>query len=215
MNTAHLDELDAIELPDGFVWRPLRRRFGIKGFGVNVYTPGASGRVIEEHTEDTYGHEEIYLVLRGRVRFTVGDDDHELGAGQLVCITDPTLRRGGEALSDDAAVLAVGGRPGEPFRVSAWEVTFGAMPLAAAGDYDEAIRLHAEALADEPDHPSLLYNLACMESLGGHRDDALAHLRRAVQLEPKWAGYAATDADFDPIREAPGFPAAPAESPET
>ncbi len=206
MNVAHLDDLEAIELPDGFVWRPVRRRFGITGFGVNVFTPGASGRVIEEHTEDTYGHEEIYLVLRGRVRFTIGGDAHELAAGQLVAISDTTLRRGAEALTDDAAVLAVGGRPGEPFSVSPWEVTFGAMPLAEAGDYEGAIRLHVDALVEHPDHPSLLYNLACMESLGGHRDDALAHLQRAVELDAKWAGYAATDADFDAIRDAPGFP---------
>jgi len=36
MNLAHIDELDAIELPDGFVWRPVRRRFGIKAFGTNA-----------------------------------------------------------------------------------------------------------------------------------------------------------------------------------
>jgi tetratricopeptide (TPR) repeat protein len=209
MNVAHLDELEAIELPDGFVWRPLRRRFGITGFGVNVYTPGATGRVIEEHTEDTYGHEEIYLVLRGRVRFSIGDDRCELGTGQLVAISDTTLQRGAEALTDDAAVLAVGGRPGEPFRVSAWEVTFGAMPLAQAGDYDGAIRLHVDALAEHPDHPSLLYNLACMEALAGRGDDALAHLQRAAELDAKYAAYAATDTDFDAIRDRLGFPLPP------
>ena len=84
MNLAHVDELDAIEMPDGFVWRPVRRRFGIKAFGTNAYTPGASGQIVEAHTENTLGHEEIYLVLRGRVRFTVGDDEHELGPGKLV-----------------------------------------------------------------------------------------------------------------------------------
>ncbi len=78
MNIAHIDELDAIALPDGFVWRPVRRRFGIRAFGVNVYTPGESGQVVESHTEQQLEHEEIYLVLRGRVRFTVGDDEHEL-----------------------------------------------------------------------------------------------------------------------------------------
>jgi tetratricopeptide (TPR) repeat protein len=210
MNVAHLDELEAIELPDGFVWRPVRRRFGITGFGVNAYTPGAGGRVIEEHTEDTYEHEEIYLVLRGRVRFTIGDDEHDLGTGQLVHLSDTTLRRGAVALTDDAAVLAVGGRPGEPFQVSAWEVTFAAMPLVQAGDYDAAIRLHLDALAEQPDHPSLLYNLACFESLAGKHDEALAHLQRAAELEPKYAGYAATDGDFDAMRDAPGFPQPPA-----
>ena len=100
MNLVHIDELDAIELPDGFVWRPVRRHFGIRAFGTNVYTPGASGQVIEEHIE-RLGQEEIYLVLRGRVRFTLGDDEHELGQGQLVHVSDPSLKRGAVKLTDE------------------------------------------------------------------------------------------------------------------
>ena len=208
MNIAHIDELDAIALPDGFVWRPVRRRFGISAFGVNVYTPGESGQVVESHSERELEHEEIYLVLRGRVRFTVGDDEHELGPGQLVFVRDPQLRRGAVALTDDAAVLALGGKPGEPYQVSAWEAMFAAVPYAEAEDWDEAIRIHEEALAERPDHAALLYNLACMESRGGRERDALLHLQRAVELEPKWAEYAAKDSDFAAIREEPGFPTA-------
>ncbi len=79
MSIAHVDELDAIQMPDGFVWRPVRRRFGIRAFGVNAYTANApGGMIVEEHTENSLGHEEIYLVLRGRARFTVDGNDHEL-----------------------------------------------------------------------------------------------------------------------------------------
>jgi quercetin dioxygenase-like cupin family protein len=133
MNIAHIDELDAVELPEGFVWRPVRRRFGIRAFGVNAYTPGASGQVIETHDEGS-GHEELYLVLRGRVRFTIGEDQHELGPGQMVFLQDHTLQRGAVALSDDAAVLALGGTPGKAFEVSAWEEMF----LSSAGGPDAA-----------------------------------------------------------------------------
>ena len=208
MNIAHVDELDAIEMPDGFVWRPVRRRFGIKGFGVNVYTPGESGQVVESHTEQRLEHEEIYVVLRGRVRFTVGDDERELAPGQLVFVRDPQLRRGAAKLTDDAAVLALGGKPGEAYQVSAWEAMFAAMPYVTSENWDEAIRIHEDALAELPDHPALLYNLACMESRGGRSRDALEHLRRAVELEPRWAESAAKDSDFDAIREEQGFPAA-------
>ena len=121
MSLVHLDDLEAIELPGGWVWRPVRRRFGIRAFGVNAYTPGASGAVVEEHTEDRSGHEELYVVLRGRVRFRVGGDEHDLGQGQLVCVRDPSLRRSAAALTPDAAVLAIGAQPGEAFQVSAWE----------------------------------------------------------------------------------------------
>lgn len=208
MNIAHIDELDRIEMPDGFVWRPVRRRFDIRGFGVNVYTPGAGGHVVETHTENQLEHREIYLVLRGRVRFTIGGDEHELRQGQLVYVSDPSLRRGAVSLTDDAAVLALGGKPGEVFEVSAWEAMFAAVPAAQAEDWDEAIRIHEKALAERPGHPALLYNLACMECRGGHALDALLHLQDAVALEPKWAAYAQTDSDFAAIRNEQGFPAA-------
>ena len=47
----------------------------------------------------------------------------------------------------------------------------------------------------------LLYNLACYESLAGRRDDAVAHLRRAIELDGSYRALAAEDPDFDPIRE--------------
>jgi tetratricopeptide (TPR) repeat protein len=208
VNIAHVDDLPAIELPDGFVWRPVRRHFDIRAFGVNAYTAReAGGQIVEEHTENTLGHEEIYLVLRGRARFTVDGDEHELGPAQLVFVRDPALRRGAVALDADTVVLALGGKPGEPHRVSAWEAMFAAVPAARAERWDEAIGMHEEALAEQPDHPALLYNLACMEARGGRALDALLHLQRAVELDPKYGEYARSDTDFAAIRSEPGFPA--------
>jgi hypothetical protein len=209
MSHVSVDELDRIEMADGFVWRPVRRRFGIKAFGVNAYTPREAGaQVIEEHTEATLGHEEIYFVLRGRARFTVGGDEHELGPGQFVFVRDPSLHRGAVGLDAETVVLALGGKPGAAHEVSAWEAIFASVPAARAEDWDEAIRIHEEALAEQGEHPALLYNLACMETLGGRHVDALLHLRRAVDLDSKWAERAAADPDFDAIRNEPGFPAA-------
>ncbi|HEX5450302.1 MAG TPA: tetratricopeptide repeat protein [Gaiellaceae bacterium] len=208
MNTAHIDELDRHEMRDGFVWRPVRRHFDIKAFGVNAYTPGATKQIVEEHTESELGHEEIYLVLRGRIRFTAGDDEHELSQGQLIFMRDPSLKRGAVALTDDAAVLAVGGKPGEAYEVSAWETWFVAAPLVQAEKWDEVIALHNEALAQRPDHAPLLYNLACTEARAGKSADAKTHLKRAIELEPKWAEYAVKDADFASISADPDFPAA-------
>jgi tetratricopeptide (TPR) repeat protein len=208
VNTAHIDELERIEMPDGFVWRPIRRRFDIRAFGVNAYsTREPGGQLVEEHSEQQLEHEEIYLVLRGRAKFTVAGNEHELGPGELVFVSDPSLRRGAVALDADTVVLALGGKPGEPYEVSAWEAMFAAVPAMQAERWDEAIRIHEEALAERPDHPALLFNLACMEARGGRTADALTHLQRAVELEPTWAEAAATDTDFDSIRTEPGFPA--------
>ena len=206
MNVTNIDDLAGIELADGFVWRPVRRHFGIKAFGVNVYTPGASGQIVEEHTEGQLEHEEIYLVLRGRVKFTIDGNEHELGQGQLVFVRDTSLKRDGVALTDDAAVLAIGGKPGEAFEVSAWETWFAAAPLVAAKKWDEVIAVYNEALTERPDHPALLYNLACMEAQAGYADDALAHLQRAVELQPDFAESAAGDEDFASIKDDPRFP---------
>lgn len=209
MKTVHVDELDRIEMRDGFVWRPIRRRFDIRAFGVNAYTPLEVGsQVIETHTESQLGHEEIYLVLRGRALFTVDGNEHELAAGQLVFVSDPLLERGAVALDADTVVLALGGKPGVPYEVSAWEAIFAAVPAANREDWDEAIRIHDDALAERPDHPLLLYNLACMKARGDRHLDALLHLQRAVELDPKWSEYARKDSDFAAIRSEPGFPAA-------
>lgn len=156
MNLVHIDELDAIEMPEGFTWRPVRKRFGIKAFGTNAYTPGASGQIVEEHTERQLGHEEIYLVLRGRVRFTIDGDDHELGPGQLVFVRDQSLKRGGVALTDDAAVLAVGGKPGQAHEISSWEYVFIASPSVQAGRWDEAEQLMQQGLEEKPGDAAIL-----------------------------------------------------------
>ena len=206
MNLVHIDELDAVEMPEGFLWRPVRRHFGIKAFGTNAYTPGASGQVVEDHTEPQLAHEEIYLVLRGRVQFTIDGDEHELGPGQLVFVRDPSLKRGGVALTADAAVLAVGGKPGQPHEISAWEYVFIASPHVQAGRWDEAERLMQEGLDEKPGDPALLYNFACLEARAGKTEAALDHLIAAAGADERFREAAQTDEDFASIRDDPRFP---------
>ncbi len=90
---AHLDELESLPVNNGeFTWRPVRRRFGISAFGTNAYTGDRGKRVIEEHHERD-GHEEMYVVLRGRATFALGDDEVDAPAGTLVFV-QPGTRRG-------------------------------------------------------------------------------------------------------------------------
>jgi tetratricopeptide (TPR) repeat protein len=67
------------------------------------------------------------------------------------------------------------------------------------GDPAAAADAMLEALSAGED-PLVLYNLACYESLAGRVDDALAHLRRAVELEPSYRDLVVQDPDFEPIR---------------
>jgi adenylate cyclase len=91
--------------------------------------------------------------------------------------------------------------------VSKWEYAFRADAASHRGRPLTGVAILEEALQRWPDDPILLYNLACFESLSGRGGEALTHLRRAVELDPKYAGYAADDADLQAIRDEPGFPA--------
>jgi hypothetical protein len=56
-----------------------------------------------------------------------------------------------------------------------------------------------------PQYPLLAYNLACLESLLGNTDDAIAHLRDAVEGSARFRDYAKGDSDLDAIRDRPEF----------
>ena len=204
-----LDEIDPIPVVNGtLLWRPIRRTLDIGAFGINAYVaPEAGVDVVEEHTESALGHEEVYIVLSGRATFTLGDDELDAPTGTVVFIRDPAVKRHARAEEPGTQVLAVGGRRGEGFEPSPWEDFFAAEPLRAAGDYDAYVAALASALVKRPDHPATLYNLACAEVLAGRADDALAHLRRALELKPEWAEMAQKDDDFASVRDAPDWPA--------
>jgi tetratricopeptide (TPR) repeat protein len=208
---ARIEELDAIPVAEGLVWRPVRRRFGIESFGVNAYTAeGVGGHVVEEHDESGSGagrHEELYVVISGRARFTVDGEAVDAPAGTLVYVRDPALTRGAIAEEEGTVVLAVGGEPGHAYEISPWEFTFIAMPLLRAERWSEAIELLQEGLLAHPGNASILYNLACADSRAGRTLDALMHLQEAVRANPAYAENARTDPDFDAIRREPGFPA--------
>jgi tetratricopeptide (TPR) repeat protein len=205
--TAHVSELDSIAVTDTLIWRPVRRRFGIEAFGVNAYTAANPGdEIVEDHTEETYRHQELYFVAEGHTKFTVGGEEIDAPAGTFIFIRDPATRRHAVATEPGSTVLAMGGRPGEPFQESAWEYYMAASPYARTKDYDRALEVVQEGLERHPDNGSLLYNVACFEALAGRRKDALAHLRRAFELEPKAREWAQSDSDLDPIRDDPEYP---------
>jgi quercetin dioxygenase-like cupin family protein len=205
---AHVDELDALPVNRGeFVWRPVRRRFGISAFGTNAYTAEKAGqRVIEEHSERD-GHEEMYVVLRGRVTFTLGDDEVDAPAGTLV-FARPGTKRGAVAAEDGTAVLAVGAKPGVLFEPSLWEEIFVAYSYAELGELDRVRSLVQAAIDRSPEAWQGYYHWACIEARLGDPETAIAHLKRAVELDPEATKKAAaTDGDFDSIRERPDYPA--------
>jgi mannose-6-phosphate isomerase-like protein (cupin superfamily) len=205
---AHIDELDVMPVNNGeFVWRPVRRRLGISGFGSNAYSAEKAGqRVIEEHFERD-GHEEMYVVLRGLARFTLGDDELDAGPGTLVFVR-PGTRRGAIAAEDDTFVLAVGAKPGVVFEPSLWEDVFAAYSYAEQGKLDQGRELVQQAISRSPDAWQGHYNSACIEARFGDPDKAIAQLKRSLELDAEATKKAAeNDSDFDSIRGRPDYPA--------
>jgi uncharacterized Ntn-hydrolase superfamily protein len=80
-----------------------------------------------------------------------------------------------------------------------WEAQRRASAFAERGDH-AAAALALRAELERSEDALLLYNLACYESLAGQSADAIAHLRRAIALDPSHRSLAAQDPDFDAIR---------------
>jgi tetratricopeptide (TPR) repeat protein len=197
-----IDGLDLVPIADADInWRPIRRPLGIRAFGINAYTADEGKHVVEEHSETQLEHEEVYVVLTGRARFILGDDEVEVPSGAFVYVRDPQTKRGAVALEDGTTVLAVGGKPGEAYEPSAWESWFAAAPHRERGEYEQALAIIETDLKQRPDHPALLYETACYEALLGRRDNAVEHLRQAVEREPRFAESALKDEDFASLAE--------------
>jgi tetratricopeptide (TPR) repeat protein len=206
--SVRLDEVEPIAVAGGLLWRPLRRTLGVEAFGINAYVAREAGDdVVEEHTEQTFGHQEVYVVLTGSATFTLDGETLPAPAGTVVFVRDPSIRRHARAEEPDTSVLAVGGKSGEAYTPTAWEWYFYAERFRPSQDWDGAIAHLQEGLTRYPDAPGMFYALACYEALAGRHEDALAHLRRAVELRPTYAEWAGTDDDLAPLRGLPGFPA--------
>ena len=204
----HLDDIAPEEGADESRWFRLRRDLDVRAFGVNAYGADSGKRVIENHDElgtAAGHHQELYVVLRGSARFELSGDERTLRSGEMVFVRDPAVRRGAFAEEDGTVVLVVGGTPGEAHEVSAWEAAADAYPYWRAGDIAKAVEILRSVAKEHPNGAIVLYNLACAETLHGDHDEALVHLRRAVELEDRFRELARTDEDFDAVRDRDEF----------
>jgi tetratricopeptide (TPR) repeat protein len=207
VKTLRLDDVEGIPVLGSLVWKPVRRTLGVTAFGINAYTAATAGdEVVEDHTESTLGHEEIYAVVTGHAVFTVDGEEVDAPTGTLVFLDDPAQRRSAIARDAGTTVVAIGGVPGR-HEISPWEYFFPALPSMREGDYDTARAILEEAIAEQPDFPVLHYELACVESLAGNRDRALDELTIAVDAAERFRERARTDEDFASLRNDPRFPA--------
>jgi hypothetical protein len=203
-----IDDIEPIPVVEGtLLWRPIRRTLDIGAFGINAYVaPKAGDDVVEEHTERSLGHEEVYIVLSGRATFTLDGETLDAPAGTLVFVRHVDVKRHARAEEAGTSVLAIGGPRDAAYEPSAWEDFFAAERHRTAGDYEAYLSDLRDALERRPDHPGSLYHVACAEALAERPDDAVAHLRRALELRPELAEHARVDDDFATLRERPDWP---------
>ena len=185
---------------------PVREHFRIQAFGINAFTPGEDGTLINEHDEAGSGQEELYIVLDGNATFEIDGETVDARPGTLVFAGPESLRKA----TGDGTVLAVGATPGEAYQGILWGEAwpFHSESMTAYGEqrYADALEAVRGALEHVSDHAGLHYNYACFATLAGDTgDDTFAHLRRSIELLPRFREDARRDDDFAAVRDDPRF----------
>ena len=83
----------------------------------------------------------------------------------------------------------------------------GAVSLENLGESQRAQEWAERALQLDPQHPVMLYNIACFHAVGGRVDLAIDHLERAMELGFHHRDWVMNDSDLEPVRVHPRFQA--------
>ena len=200
----HIDDIRELTPEGECPIRPVRHHFGISAFGVNAWTARVAGeRVINEHEEDS-GHEELYIVTRGRAFFELDGERRDAPEGTFVFV-QPGVKRTAFAEEAGTTIVSVGATQGEPYTAVGWELWYPLRKQYEAGDHAGVAAQLREVVAEAPQYGLLFYNLACLESLTGERAQALQHLRKSIELSEQFREYAQQDSDLDAVRDDPEF----------
>jgi hypothetical protein len=121
---AHIDEIEDRPQDDTTAeWKPIRHRFAVGSFGVNLFRATAAGELLTHvHTEEDTRHEELFFVASGEARFEVAGTSLPAPAGTFVFVRDPAVARGAWAREAGTTLLVVGGKPGTAYAVQQWEL---------------------------------------------------------------------------------------------
>jgi tetratricopeptide (TPR) repeat protein len=180
----------------------VRRRLDIASFGIQAYRAPSGVDVIREHDETLLGEagqEELYIVLNGAATFEIDGDSVEAPTGSLVHV-QPTARRKATAKDEDTTILVVGGTPGEAYE-PAPEEAGEAFAAYNAAHYEGALAKQLVVVEKRPNDPVALFNAGCFAARAGRADEAIEHLRRAVEINERIKELMATDEDLDSIRD--------------
>jgi quercetin dioxygenase-like cupin family protein len=191
-----LDELEAIPWPGTeLTWRPVRHPLGARIVGMGAFTAERAGQeVVEAHRESDggMGHEEVYVVLRGRATFTLDGDELDAPAGTFVRV-EPAVHRHAVAVEPGTAVLALGGRP--EFEPSSSEWIERARPHIRSNP-ERARAIVDDLRAQRPGSPGIPIAEALLAAGAG--DDAAARAALSA-VDPRYRAALRTDPDLGPF----------------
>ena len=191
-----LDDVEAIAWPFApLTWRPLRSALGGRIVGMGAFTADRAGEeLVEAHRESEggMGHEEIYVVLRGRATFTCGGTAFDAPAGTFVRV-QPHVHRHAVAAEDGTAVLALGGPP--TYEPSSSEWIERARPHIRS-DPERARAIVDDLRAERPDSPGLPIAEALLAVGRGDRTAATEALSR---VDPRYREALRADPDLGPL----------------
>jgi tetratricopeptide (TPR) repeat protein len=205
----------SIRLDDAFAagegdrrYARLRRELGVQSFDIRALKVLDGDELLSEHDELGPGsdaHEKVWVVLSGHAVFTIDGEEIDAPAGTVVHVPVPEAKRSAVAREPGTTLLGIGGRPGEPYRETPGEAMADFYPLHGEGEHEHAADVCRQVLTRYPGNPLALFNLGCCEALLGRKDDAIAHVREAVDAAPSLRENARTDTDLDSLRAEPAF----------
>jgi uncharacterized Ntn-hydrolase superfamily protein len=86
-----------------------------------------------------------------------------------------------------------------------WDALRRASSFHEPGKYADGVAILRAAFERHGDDAVLLYDLACFESLAGDTEQALEHVARSLELDPKLRPGAVADGDLEGLRQDPRF----------
>jgi quercetin dioxygenase-like cupin family protein len=193
-----LDEVEAVHWHGTeLVWRPVRGALGTHIVGMGAYTAERVGQVViggHKESEDGLGHEEVYVVLRGRATFTLDGKELDAPAGTFVAVIDPGVYRRAVAAEPDTAVLALGGPPAFVPSDSEWIER--ARPYLRS-DPERAIAILEDLRAVKPTGPVAELAAAFLALARGDEAAARAALSGLLVRRPDLLPVLADDEDLE------------------
>jgi hypothetical protein len=192
----HVDDVETVSWRySELTWRPLRHALGAHSVGIAAFTAIHEGQeVVEGHVEtrDGRGHEEIYIVLRGRAIFEFADGQLEAPAGTCVCVSADAYRRA-TAAEADTVVVAIGREA--DFEVSTSEWIERARPFIRS-DPERARAIVDELRAEQPESRGLAVAEALLLLGSGQVEESRRILQALLADKPSIAEALLTDPDL-------------------